>query len=608
MPTVLGSTKKVSGRFFDKGAMGFHVEHPEFAAVGDGTTNDYAALQATIDAASLVNGDVYLRPGANYRCVITSGGLVLKTGVTLWMNGATISFECNGAVYGLRLLSNTRIEGPGTLAVTESEDSGSQAIYHSPISIGAAYGENGTPAAPSIYEGVNNIRVRGISLSSVREIASAFAVMGGAYNVTLEQITVPDSSTLAYGFSADWGTLGEIASNDVVGSRTIFDAGTGYTTHPHHFVLRDWKIGALTYSTTYGVRLSGVHDFLIENIDVDSTTFSGFFHTAGDLGYEFAPVAVKPFRHRNVIVKKFTVHDANNSWGAYMDCWADNITAAISGSGYSPLIPAVSEYNLVLEDFFTMSDGGASVIDGIRVLQAIGTTLKNCTAIGHLQGILIDEGADNTKIIGGIAIENRNHGLHIHHATDRPQNTLVDGFRAHSNGTAVASSAGIKVENADITIIQNSKLGLASDPTQDFGVRVESTSTKVSLLSNHVFGLAASGVALSCASGGTYDVSGVPILWEVRGNTVAAGTTFFAGIEIVPQERIINDGGTAIGMFRCQRGAMTGETTPAAGTWAKGDFIRYTDPAASGFIGTICTTAGVIGSGAVFKTVGPISA
>jgi hypothetical protein len=49
------------------------------------------------------------------------------------------------------------------------------------------------------------------------------------------------------------------------------------------------------------------------------------------------------------------------------------------------------------------------------------------------------------------------------------------------------------------------------------------------------------------------------------------------------------------------------DTTPASGIFVVGDVVWNTAPAAGGTMGWVCTTAGTVGSGAVFKTFGAIA-
>lgn len=52
----------------------------------------------------------------------------------------------------------------------------------------------------------------------------------------------------------------------------------------------------------------------------------------------------------------------------------------------------------------------------------------------------------------------------------------------------------------------------------------------------------------------------------------------------------------------------SGSAAPTTGVWLAGEIIWNISPAPSGFAGWICTTAGTVGAGAVFKTFGAISA
>ena len=70
MATIAGSTEKFPGLFYDKGGAVFHVRHPEFGAVGNGVTDDTAAIEAA-DAAACdgtlgVDGATVLAQGIVY--------------------------------------------------------------------------------------------------------------------------------------------------------------------------------------------------------------------------------------------------------------------------------------------------------------------------------------------------------------------------------------------------------------------------------------------------------------------------------------------------------------------------------------------------------------
>jgi len=65
----------------------------QHGAVGDGVTDDAAALQAAIDEASAQNSPLRLTPGMNYRF---TNGLTLKSNLHIVGNGATLTCDQNG--------------------------------------------------------------------------------------------------------------------------------------------------------------------------------------------------------------------------------------------------------------------------------------------------------------------------------------------------------------------------------------------------------------------------------------------------------------------------------------------------------------------------------
>lgn len=71
-----GVDKKYPGLFYDKGGMVFNVKHPDFGAKGDGTTDDYTAIQSALNyaGASGRGGIVYL-PSGEYKI---NTGLVMQ--------------------------------------------------------------------------------------------------------------------------------------------------------------------------------------------------------------------------------------------------------------------------------------------------------------------------------------------------------------------------------------------------------------------------------------------------------------------------------------------------------------------------------------------------
>lgn len=90
MPTVLGSTKAFPGKFYDKGVIHLNVKHPEFGAVGDGVTDDTAAIQAAIDFAGAAGGGVVFIPKGVYLCGTLTNAIA---GITLQGAGSAYAYN-----------------------------------------------------------------------------------------------------------------------------------------------------------------------------------------------------------------------------------------------------------------------------------------------------------------------------------------------------------------------------------------------------------------------------------------------------------------------------------------------------------------------------------
>lgn len=85
--SITGAAEKIAGKFYDKGGEGFNVQHPDYGAKGDGTTDDASAFTAGI--ASALSRGVFVVPVAtgNYRIVST---VTVDKPLTFLMDGATI--------------------------------------------------------------------------------------------------------------------------------------------------------------------------------------------------------------------------------------------------------------------------------------------------------------------------------------------------------------------------------------------------------------------------------------------------------------------------------------------------------------------------------------
>lgn len=86
MPSLAGHNKKHAALHYDAGGAVYNVKHPNYGAIGDGLTNDTAAIILAISAASLTGGTVYFPPGT-YK-VITATSAVPVNVNRVWLVGA----------------------------------------------------------------------------------------------------------------------------------------------------------------------------------------------------------------------------------------------------------------------------------------------------------------------------------------------------------------------------------------------------------------------------------------------------------------------------------------------------------------------------------------
>jgi hypothetical protein len=226
------------------------------------------------------------------------------------------------------------------------------------------------------------------------------------------------------------------------------------------------------------------------------------------------------------------------------------------------------------------------------------TTLTSCKAIDCLGGgyLVAETVARDVAFLGCVAIDVGSHGFHVRDdgvARVRFIGCLVD--RCGTNGITVASGCN------DILVQGCSLLNVGRSVSQGIGVQAlpaTGTGTGWAVLDNSF----AATDAPAGTTGGyrqaillAATVSGHATnnrTWNTRTNLAAYG-----GLDNVRQrDNVRLDVGAAV---------VDGTAAPTTGTWMRGDVIRNTAPAASGFIGWVCTAAGTPGT---WKTFGAISA
>ena len=571
------------------------VSVKDFGALGDGTTNDYQAIQNAIDyLVSVGGGKLTCENGKTYAMTTAPQ---IKNNVEVDMCGATWNMTLgSGNAYGVRIGTSSGVEN-GTINVISTGTPGNQGIFHAAISIGEAYGE-GTIANPGYYQFASNWFVRNMTLHTTRNNTPVLQGLGGLSNGIIENITIPDSVTCS-GIHFDWGTVGPVSAANIPATRIAYDAGQCYTTHPNNITIRNINVGNLSFPLsapdigTRAVRLSACHGITVENVTVAGTTYAAYNHIGGDLGYEFAQPSVRPFACRGNSVRNF---QANNSgqFGAYIDSYADNVAAAVSG-GYSPLFNTIMQADITIDQFTTVGLGLNSVEDGIRLEFVNGVFVKDANCYNHNYGMYIDQKAQNINVLRGNYYYNQRDGLSVRDNADT-RYIVLDSVQAQRNGLYASwtTKSGINIAGGNSIKIENCFVGSTDEDYQNVGIRVQSAAQDVVVVNNVCREVVSGGVAFVMAADGVYTAITV-----FNGNKYqgSAGTAY-GGQRIVPFASIYDPtNNVLIRQWVAGRVFLSSDTTPPSGTWVANDRIFYSSgSAAGGYTGTVCITGGTPGT------------
>ena len=163
---------------------------------------------------------------------ISRHALLIPPGIELDLNGSTLTLDLRSNSHGVRLSSGSAVRN-GTIRVVRSEGKGSQAIWHSGISVGAPYDDGGTPAKPSYFSKVSNWRIEDITIDQQVE-ASAIQLMSEACFGVIRRVRILDSPKALIGIGLDWGSVGKVTTADdqIPRMRELWEQGEIYSTPP----------------------------------------------------------------------------------------------------------------------------------------------------------------------------------------------------------------------------------------------------------------------------------------------------------------------------------------------------------------------------------------
>ena len=261
--------------------------------------------------------------------------LLVPEGVRLDLNSSTLRLDLRSNSYGVRLASHSTVRN-GTIRVVRSEGKGSQACWHSGVSVGAAYGDGGTPEKPGGFSKVSDWAIENITIDQ-QVAASAIQLMSEACHGTIRNIRILDSEKALLGIGLDWGSVGQITTEDkeIPRMRRLWEEGQIYSTHPHDITIENIRVGKLLRNVDgndAGVRCSACHRITIRNVSVE-TAATAVAIFGGDLGYEFAPEEQRQFAHAGYVVENVRIASALK-YGIVLNGMADNVWRSRMNHGY----------------------------------------------------------------------------------------------------------------------------------------------------------------------------------------------------------------------------------------------------------------------------------
>ena len=574
-------------------------------AVGDNTANDRTAIQAALDLAATAGGGIVRATlGKTYRVANTGSGydsaaLTIPDDVTLDLQGATLRLHLTGLTYGVRLMNRSQIIN-GTVQVdsTDSLSDAEQSIAQANISVGAAYDTNGTVASPSAHEGLTGWRMANLTLSSDRVGGQMVVIYGGAHHGVIEQIAVVGDANTRVVIGADPGWLGTLSSNNPGAAKTAYNAGTMYTTHPHHITIRDITIGTMSRSggtgDLYGCiafRFSGCQHITVDGAEISGVTHAAVYHTASDIGHEFALADDRAHAYQGMKFRNITLdNNATAKLGAFVDTIGDNIWRAQYSQGYAPLVNPLFHGDIVFEQCQFIGTDTASTY-GIRTSQAAGVTIRNCTIRNWQEGVWFDEMSSHCVAEHNIICNNTTNGVLIGFGLrEATHHIRVQQNYIHGNATG-GTSNGISVVRGSHHKILGNVLGALGEATQDRGLMVsgEGNITNCQIVGNHVLGAVVVGYAIEASPPPAPAIFAAVSLF--CDNTAEREVPTALSGQVVLPVQIQTVGDQQLREWLTSAGAA-----PADGSWYRGDRLRRADPSASTSPGWDVVTSGTFGT------------
>ena len=330
-----------------------------------------ALQQAMLKQSAAGGGMMRLAPGATITCFvrqdsvageISNHALLVPAGIELDLNGGTLLLDLRSSSYGVRLSDRSAVRN-GTVRLIRSEGLQTppeqcQVIWHSVISVGAAYGSGGTVAKPGHYSTVSNWAMEDLVVEQPAE-SSCIQLMSQACNGVIRNIRILDSEL---GRSVD--------GNDA------------------------------------GVRCSGCHHITIKNLQIE-TAMSAIAVFGGDFGFEFAPDEQRKLAHSGYLIDGAKIKKAR-LYGLVFNGAEDNVYRSRLKYGYKsvrdPVHPGLDKpviRNVVLRG------ARAPHSRGVYVAASTGATFEKVDVAQFETGVAVKDWVRSLRFRNGRIADNQ---------------------------------------------------------------------------------------------------------------------------------------------------------------------------------------------------------
>jgi hypothetical protein len=371
--------------------------------------------------------------------------LLIPEHVTLDLNGSTLLLDLRSNGYGVRLASHAAIQN-GTIRVIRSEQAGSQRIWHSCVSVGAAYGDGGTPETPSYFSKITNWRMEQLTVDQPFPQA-AIQIMSEACHGIIRDITISDSAQAGLGVGLDWGTIGPLhmADEKQPEMRRLFDQGKLYATHPHDILIQKIRVGRLTRNEndddSCAVRTSACYNITIDDVEVQEAAAGIALH-AGDAGYEYALEPHRSIGHAGYVIKNVLIHKVYRR-GIIIDGISDNIYRSILHHGHKASLSTVTpgiDKPLVKN---AKVRGGSSAEIGVFVQFSVGANIEDVDVAEFQKGLHLKDWSKSVTISNCTIHDNGTAMVVAGPASEaRPENIVLKKNRIYRNAKTIQAASG----------------------------------------------------------------------------------------------------------------------------------------------------------------------